>query len=86
MKKLWILRQRIEWHNCDPYDETMAFATKDMAKTAMTKEFNALKRRFKKSGYEFIDEEEKIGGECCRFLTCAEDWYLSWIEEIKFRV
>ena len=32
MAKIWIVRERLDWHNCDPDDMTTAYATEALAR------------------------------------------------------
>ena len=78
--KIWILRERWDWHNDDPEDETQAFTNKEDALTALWLEF----RRYEKAWYEDIDWREEED-ERATIVTYSEDYYTSWVEEIELK-
>jgi hypothetical protein len=80
MEKIWIVRERMEWHNCDADDDTTAYATEEMAKKALIEKYEETKRYL-------ADEEEEIDYERLtsdsgRIFTEREDYYFIWTEEI----
>lgn len=80
MEKIWVVRERMEWHNCDADDDTTAYATEEMAKKALIEKYEETKRYL-------ADEEEEIERETLTsnsgsIITESDDYYNIWVEEI----
>ena len=37
LKDIWIVRERMDWHNYDPEDATYGFATRELAEICLNK-------------------------------------------------
>lgn len=70
MEKIYIVRERLDWHNGDPHDETTAYATRELAEAGLEEEL------------EHFDDMTKIESDYARMTTERDDWYSCWIEEI----
>ena len=79
MEKIWIVRERMEWHNCDADDDTTAYATEEMAKKALIEKYEETKRYL--ADEEEIDYE-RLSSDSGRIFTEREDYYFIWTEEI----
>lgn len=79
-EKIFIVRQKMDWHNCDPEDGTMAFRNVEDAKQCMNKVFNEMKSSLKKRDRDFYDE--KLAVDYGYIVTTADDYYNCWVEEI----
>ena len=80
MKKIWIVRERMEWHNCNADDDTFAYATEELAKKGLIELYEETKRFL-------ADEEEEIERETLTsnsgsIITESDDYYNIWVEEI----
>jgi hypothetical protein len=82
MENIWIVRERLDWHNCDPYDNTTAFATRELAEAGFMKSIEGINCWFRENDYELFDDMTKIETDFCRMVTTRDDWYCCWIEEI----
>ena len=80
MNKIWIVRERMEWHNCDADDDTFAYATEEMAKKALIEKYEETKRYL--ADYEEEIESETFTSDSGRIITEREDYYFIWVEEI----
>ena len=80
MSKIWIVRERMDWHNCDADDYTFAYATEELAKKGLIELYEETKRFL-------ADEEEEIERETLTsnsgsIITESDDYYNIWVEEI----
>ena len=82
MAKIWIFRERLDWHNCDPDDMTTAYATEALAKKGLVEKFEETKHYFSHIDLDIIDDMTKIESDYGRMVTERDDWYCCWIEEI----
>ena len=82
MNKIWIVRERLEWHNGDPHDETIAYATRELAEAGLVKKVEEVTRFFREEELELYDDMTKIESDYARMTTERDDWYSCWIEEI----
>lgn len=82
MKKIWIVRERKEWHNCDPHDETIAYATRELAEAGLVKKVEEVTRFFQEEELDLYDDMTKIESDYAKMTTERDDWYSCWIEEI----
>ncbi len=82
MSKIWIVRERLDWHNCDPYDNTIAYSTKELAEVGLIERIEDVKKYFRENEYELFDDMTKIESDYARMTTERDDWYSCWIEEI----
>ena len=82
MSKVWIVRERLDWHNCDPYDVTIAYSTKELAEAGLIERIEDVKKYFRENDYELFDDMTKIESDYGRMVTERDDWYCCWIEEI----
>lgn len=82
MSKIWIVRERLDWHNCDPYDATIAYSTKELAEAGLIERIEDVKKYFRENDYELFDDMTKIESDYGRMTTKRDDWYSCWIEEI----
>ena len=80
MNKIWIVRERMEWHNCDADDDTTAYATEEMAKKALIEKYEETKRYL--ADHEEEIESETLTSDSGRIITEREDYYFIWVEEI----
>ena len=80
MAKIWIVRERMEWHNWDVDDDTTAYATEEMAKKALIEKYEETKRYLADEEEEIDDE--RLTSDSGRITTESEDYYSCWIEEI----
>lgn len=83
MTKIWIIRERMDWHNTDPDDITTAFATKAQARKELTKRYNEVKTMIE-SSYGLESEMTKKTVNSGTLVTSRDDYYNIWIEEIDF--
>ena len=79
MSKIWIVRERMDWHNCDADDYTFAYATEELAKKGLIEQYEETKR--------FLADEEEIERETLTsnsgsIITESDDYYNIWVEEI----
>ena len=81
MEKIWIVRERMEWHNCDADDDTIAYATEEMAKKALIEKYEETKRYL--ADHEEEIESETLTSDSGRIITEREDYYFIWVEEIN---
>lgn len=82
MRKIWIVRERLDWHNADPYDVTIAYSTKEIAEAGLIERIEDVKKYFRENDYELFDDMTKIESDYGRMVTERDDWYCCWIEEI----
>lgn len=82
MRKIWIVRERLDWHNADPYDVTIAYSTKELAEAGLIERIEDVKKYFRENDYELFDDMTKIESDYGRMVTERDDWYCCWIEEI----
>lgn len=80
MEKIYIVRERMEWHNCDADDDTFAYATEEMAKKAMIEKYEETKRYLADNEQEI--EYERLTADSGRIFAEREDYYFIWVEEI----
>ena len=81
MVKIWIVRERMEWHNCDVDDNTFAYATEEMAKKALSEIYDETKRYLEDNEGEI--ESETITFTSGRIITESDVCYNIWVEEIE---
>ena len=81
MKKIWIVRERMDWHHCDADDYTFAYATEEMAKKALIEKYGETKSCLAEVDEEEI-ESENLTSDSGRIITASEDYYSIWVEEI----
>jgi hypothetical protein len=79
--KIWIVRERMEWHNTDPSDDTFAYATEEMAKKALIEKYDETKRYLADNEIEI--DYERFTPETGRIFTDREDYYFIWVEQIE---
>ncbi len=80
--KVYIVREKIVYHNADPDDLTRVFTDKTKAILEMVRMSNSAIREFE------IDEDDPdfrggFEGENVWFITPKEDYYDSWVEECE---
>lgn len=83
MKKIFIVRERLDWHNCDPHDETTAYATRELAEAGLAKKVEEVMHFFQEEELELYDDMTKIESDYARMTTERDDWYSCWIDEIE---
>lgn len=83
--KIYIVRQRVDWHNDDPSDVTTGFMDEQDAKNFLQKEHNRLLKGFAKNDNEAIEETIKVGDDYTRFTTKADDYYFAYVTELTVR-
>ena len=84
MNKIWIVRERLDWHNADPEDATNGFATREQAEMCLNNKIEYMKKYFCEREYELLDDMTKIKSDYVRMVTSDDDWYQCWIESILF--
>lgn len=84
MKKIWILRERMDWHNCDADDCTTAYHSEIAAKRALIETIEETQRLLEANGYELVDGMTKYEVDRGRIVTTSDDYYNCWIEEIEY--
>ena len=84
LKDIWIVRERLDWHNYDPEDATYGFATRELAEICLNKKIEHMKKYFCEREYELLDDMTKIKSDYVRMVTSDDDWYQCWIESILF--
>ena len=55
MRKIWIVRERLDWHNADPDDVTIAYSTKELAEAGLIERIEDVKKYFRENDYELFD-------------------------------
>ena len=83
MSKIFIVRVRVDWHNTDPDDYTLAFINEEDAYVALEKEWKKFKNTMRKWDRDII--EESVKKESISAITGPEDYYSSWVEVIKVK-
>ena len=84
MKKIYIVRERLEWHNCDADECTTAYDTEIAAKKGLIKKYEDTMRWLQNNEYEFIDSMTEYRVDSGSIVTDREDYYHCWIEEIEY--
>lgn len=84
MKKIYIVRERLEWHNCDADECTTAYDTEIAANKGLIKKYEDTMRWLENNKYEFIDSMTECKLDSGRIVTDREDYYNCWIEEIEY--
>ena len=82
MRKIWIVRERLDQHNADPDDVTIAYSTKELAEAGLIERIEDVTKYFRENDYELFDDMTKIESDYGRMVTERDDWYCCWIEEI----
>ena len=80
MGKIWIIRERMDWHNSDPDDATTAYVSEDKARSELVKVIEQTKAMLIEYGHKIADE--RFLGESGWMRTGADDFYSCWVEEI----
>lgn len=84
MNKIWIVRERLDWHNADAADETNAYGTRKQAEQALVEKFEETELFFRVRELGLIDEMRKKTVNSGTLVTSRDDYYSIWIEEIDF--
>lgn len=83
MKTIWILRERIDWHNTDPHDATEGYVNESDAIIAMNNVYdNAVKYFKEEKGDDIVNTWD---GDVKGFVTSRDDYYNIWVEQIEVK-
>lgn len=83
MEKIWIIRERIDWHNADPHDATEGYVNESDAIIAMNNVYdNAVKYFKEEKGDEIVYTWD---GDVKGFATGRDDYYNIWVEQIEVK-
>ena len=74
MRKIWIVRERLDWHNADPDDVTIAYSTKELAEAGLIERIEDVKKYFRENDYELFAHLLDFG--CCTWL---EGFACQWL-------
>jgi hypothetical protein len=83
MNKIWIIRERIDWHNTEPHDATEGYVNESDARNAMNNVYvSAIKYFEEEKGDDIVDTWDcGVKG----FVTSREDYYNIWVEQIEVK-
>ena len=82
--KIYILTERIEWHNADPEEEIRAYRSKDDAKADFREKYNETVEYFTKEREdEIIQQVLNDDVDNRYFFTGREDAYFIYITEVE---
>lgn len=78
---VYILRERLDWHNQDPWDETRVFTERSKADAAMEKAYKKTRKMcVKDRGDDIVQEDAR---DYSYFITSKDDYYSAWVEKVK---
>lgn len=80
--KVYVLRERCDWHNDDPYDNTKVFKNKEKVIEALAKAIADTQQMFEDEDIEIsasLFEEEGVNW----IETTPGDCYSAWFEEVE---
>lgn len=84
MSKIYILTERIEWHNADPEEEIRAYRSKDDAKADLREKYNETVEYFTEERKDEIVHQVLCDDVDNRyFFTEREDAYFIYITEVE---
>lgn len=84
MERIYILTERIEWHNADPEEEIRAYRSKDDAKADLREKYNETVEYFTEERKDEIERQVINDEEDNRyFFTDREDAYFVYITEVE---
>ena len=82
--KIFVLRERVDYHNNDPQDNTFLFSNGETAARELSRLYNEAEEFFTDDGWCEIEETGTTDGKNGQFfLTDRDDIYQVWIEEIE---
>lgn len=83
-KKIYLLRERMNWHNVDADDTTRAFTDKETAITQLVETYHSRIKEFQQDwDYELHNINYETQNHKCSFTTEKDDYYNLWLEEIE---
>ena len=82
MRKIWIVREEFRWCSLDVEEKITAFATRELAESALMKMFEETERYLAGLKLKIVDEESKMESYFGRIFTESDDSYYCWIDEI----
>lgn len=83
-KKIYLLRETIDWHNVDADATTRAFTDKETAIIQLVETYISRINEFQQDwDYELYNINYETLNHKCSFRTERGDYYNLWLEEIE---
>lgn len=80
---IYLVRIRVDWHNCDADDNTYAYKDKDKAIKRLQRESSDFLRYIKSIDREIIEECTRVYDESICYATESDDYAYMWIEKVR---